>query len=127
MKPYYQDDFVTLYHGDCLEVADWWANADVLVTDPPYGIAYESGRVPNRTRIPIAGDMDLDIRDKALALWGTRPALVFGVWDRPRPDGTRARLIWSKAPDPGMGDLTLPWGKSDEEIYVRGRDRKSVV
>lgn len=40
MKPYYQDDLVTLYHGDCRAVlASAWVGelVDLIVADPPYG------------------------------------------------------------------------------------------
>src|SRR5450759_1092068 len=41
-KPYYADESVTLWHGDCLEVmrdiAD--ASVDSIVTDPPYGLGF---------------------------------------------------------------------------------------
>jgi len=121
-QPYYTDDHVTLYHGDCRDITEWLA-ADVLVTDPPYGMAYESNRNRDKRNQkvgrPIVNDADTALRDAALTLWGPRPALVFGKWTRPRPTGTRARLIWDKRVQ-GTGDLTIPWGPADEEIYVLG-------
>lgn len=121
--PYYQDDAVTLWHGDCLEI-DAWLAADVLVTDPPYGVAYESNRNRDRRNVkvgrPVAGDSTTGARDAALTAWGAdRPALVFGKWTQPRPAATRARLVWDKRVQ-GTGDLSIPWGPSDEEVYVLG-------
>lgn len=45
MKPYYQDELVTLYHGECRDVAEQVIPAAVglLLTDPPYGMAFVSG------------------------------------------------------------------------------------
>lgn len=70
MTPYYEDDLITLYHGDCLEHPDLWTNADVLVTDPPYGMNFQSGMRKTGRLDKIAGDMDTTSRDNALNLWG---------------------------------------------------------
>jgi DNA modification methylase len=123
--PYYQDDLVTLYHGDCLEQTDWLA-ADVLVTDPPYGMDYTGfgGRngEPRKAsgRLRVSGDLTVSLRDSMLSQWGDKPALVFGRWNMPRPADTRARLVWDKSPCGFMGDLSLPWGSAEEEVYVLG-------
>jgi site-specific DNA-methyltransferase (adenine-specific) len=125
MSLYYADDFVTLYHGDCLTEHREWLDADVLVTDPPYGIAYESNFQRNKKLAkmgrPVANDATLAARDSALDAWGDRAAIAFGRWDAPRPANTRARLIWDKGNSVGMGDLSFPWGRSEEEIYVLGK------
>jgi len=83
VNPYYSDDYVTLYHGDCREVTEWLA-ADVLVTDPPYGRAWKQGDTSTargwrgNSHAGIMGDDDTSARDDVLAMWGKRPAVVFG-------------------------------------------------
>ena len=118
VEPYYQDDFVTLFHGDCLQQTEW-LEADVLVTDPPYGMAYESGR--NKSLSKIIGDSSLNARDDALILWDEKPALVFGTWKQPRPVKVRQLIVWDKRGGAGFsGDLKMPWADITEEIYVLG-------
>lgn len=126
-SPYYQDDFVTLYHGDCRENTEW-LGADVLVTDPPYGVNHSTHglNVPIVEGEPRTGRSAKRVltrahtvaRDEALAMWTPRPALVFGSWRAPRPEDTRFRLVWDKQ-IPGMGGVGV-WKPQDEEIYVVG-------
>jgi site-specific DNA-methyltransferase (adenine-specific) len=123
MSIYYADESVTLFHGDCREVTAW-LDADVLVTDPPYGIDYHSNQRRQTLARSIAGDKDARARDDVLFYWGDRPALVFGTWRIPRPAATRALLVWDTKGALGMGAMDLPWKPAHQEIYVLGKGFK---
>ena len=125
-EPYYSEDGITIYCGDCREILPE-IEADVLVTDPPYGISFVSNMRGARREtwrsagrpVSIAGDEDTSLRDEVLALW-SGPALVFGTWKAPRPIQTRHVLTWIKGDHLGMGDLSVPWRPNTEEVYVIG-------
>ena len=44
MKPYYQDDSCTIYHGDCREILPTLPKVDLVLTDPPFGVGKEYGQ-----------------------------------------------------------------------------------
>ncbi len=70
MRRYYQDDAVTIYHGDSAEMV--FLSADRVVTDPPYGTAaYEHDVAPN------AGTLARWCEDfKTVAIFGYAERLV---------------------------------------------------
>jgi len=37
-NPYYQDEWVTIYHGDCRLILPELPKVDLVLTDPPYGV-----------------------------------------------------------------------------------------
>ena len=123
--PYYSDDHVVLFHGDCREITAW-LEADVLVTDPPYGIAWRASGLHSDKSLrqsstqSIAGDESTQVRDDVLAMWGSaRPAVIFGSWREPRPPRVTHRLIWHKAGrKPGVAPAA--YFPVDEEIYLLG-------
>lgn len=142
MGLYYRDDHVTLYHGDCLTEHKEWLEADVLVTDPPYGTRFSEAnskggygrrqnaagnsrhaKVKNNSSegFTIANDETTGTRDAALAAWGLRPVIAFGSPRLPDPPGTwDDRLVWDKK-RPGMNGG--PFRYTHESIYARGMVR----
>jgi DNA modification methylase len=121
MSIYYQDDFVTLYHGNCLEI-NAWQKADVLITDPPYGISwsvnsYNGGRKHNG----IQNDDSTDVRDSVLKLMEDKPQIVFGSALMPPPKGTKQVLVWQKSPDSGFMGSVAGWRRDFELIYLLGK------
>ena len=123
--PYYDADGITLYLGDCREELAW-LKADVLVTDPPYGISHSmwEQNVPaiigevrtGRSSTRVLTDEHVKVRNEALVAWKSRPALVFGHWRAPRPAATMMRLVWDRCLT-GTGGVGA-WAPSDEEIYL---------
>ncbi len=134
MQPYYQDDLVTLYHGNCLEV-DAWLEADVLVTDPPYGIGWHrnpGGSEGKKTRGArhqgIKNDQDTSVRDAALRLWGDeKPAFSFGSFRSPAPEGVKQTLVWKKPVDAGVVGCVTGYRTDTELIYLLGKHPKRTA
>ena len=122
MKPYYQDDYVTLYHGDCLEHPELWAGADVLVTDPPYGISWTLGDNPKKSSKAhngILNDQNTEARDTAIRLFLPKPALIFGTWRQQVPD-PKQTLVWRKPADAGVVGSTTGYRTDTELIFLVG-------
>jgi site-specific DNA-methyltransferase (adenine-specific) len=67
MKPYYEEDGITIYHGDCTEIIPLikWAGSS-LITDPPYGNEYYEHDVRPRTEF------------MRLLIGGSHSAAIFG-------------------------------------------------
>lgn len=57
MRPYYQDDLVTLYHGDAREALTEMGDrsVDCVITDPPYDARTHSMARSNSTRNSLSG------------------------------------------------------------------------
>lgn len=123
MKPYYEADGVTLWHGDCRNVPAWLA-CPVMVTDPPYGIGWARGvhaARGSKASEGIAGDESTATRDAALALWGDKPAAVFGSLYVAPPPGVRHVCVWEKAPDAGVVGSTTGFRRDVEGVYLLGQ------
>ena len=121
MEPYYNDGTVTIYHGDCREVIPSLDAADLLLTDPPYGVGWQSSRgyhekiVGDDGSLAVASWLPLALR----SIRRGRHAYVFGMIARDVPADAPmcgfAELIWDKGVM-GLGSIESPWGPMHERI-----------
>lgn len=130
MSLYYEDEYVQLHHGDCRGVRGW-TTADVLITDPPYGIAWSrnanwrnaqggGGHRSSGQATSIANDLDTSARDDVLSMWGDRPAIVFGDLLKPPPGAVQA-MVYAKPFDAGIMGAHAGRRKDAEGIYLIGK------
>jgi DNA modification methylase len=85
VKPYYEHAGITIYHGDCREVLPTLPRADLVLTDPPYGIGRD-GAV------------------KTTGSHGGRKAYEFMGWDDVRPTQAVFEAVL------GAGKECVIWG-----------------
>jgi site-specific DNA-methyltransferase (adenine-specific) len=127
-RSYYQDNNVTLYHADCRDVLPELEMADLLLTDPPYGVNYASNMSMTGTT-PITNDgarISLRLYKHVIPMLNAKHWLWFTRWDA-WPDvweilaermPIRGLLVWEKN-NIGMGDLKH-WGTGYELICSAG-------
>jgi len=136
MTPYYEDDAVTIYHGDCLDVITAIGRPTAgVVTDPPYGMNWNtdssrfSGGEPSSVRRRGRGrtdwgavrsdDQPFDpspwLDHDEVILWGSNH------FASRLPVGTT--LVWIKRLEDGYGsflsDAELAWMKGGHGVYCR--------
>lgn len=125
MAVVYQTARVTVWHGDAREVLPTLTteSVDLILTDPPYGMEFQSGRRAEAFAL-IDNDTD-DDRDgvhvvlvECVRLVGqNRHLYVFGPTDvlAGLKVSEATTLIWDKGVI-GSGNLTSPWGPAHESI-----------
>jgi DNA modification methylase len=122
MKPYYQDDYATIYHSRCEEILPFVLPCDLVLTDPPYGVDENSKKAKSRGNLAPAGvkykDFAWDKKPPEDWLFGmlraqTRYQVFFGgnyftlppsscwlVWDKENGanDFADCELAWTNLP-----------------------------
>ena len=51
IKPYYEENGITIYHGDCRQILPELEPVDLVLTDPPYGIGLNTDYLTGRNQL----------------------------------------------------------------------------
>jgi site-specific DNA-methyltransferase (adenine-specific) len=99
MKPFYQDEYATIYNADCLNVLPHLmqnqAKFDAVITDPPFGTVDGKGKVTkkNTTHVPFdPGDWDKELPLDWIPL--ATDILELGAWILAFTDKKETTTLW---------------------------------
>jgi len=102
MKPYYADDLVTLYHGDCEQVLSQMLSeyadpqAHIVVTSPPYNMGLSPGGNGRGMYRPGGNNKGGRFRDGYGQFNDAMPQDEYDEWQR-----RILSLLWQVIPDDG--------------------------
>lgn len=121
LTPYYQDEFATIYLGDCREILPRLALVDLILTDPPYGISITkkgnnygtSTHKSRRATGEVWDDIPPDAEAIRLIMERSKNQIVFGAnyfWECFR--SSPCYIVWDKRgqlPAVPFADTEFAW------------------
>jgi site-specific DNA-methyltransferase (adenine-specific) len=137
MKPYYESGGITIYNGDCRDILPALSPVDLLLTDPPYGIAkvwkggfsskHGWGRAGAEAMARNEWDAAPPNEATLLSLIGlSKHQIIWGGNYFPLPP-SRGWLVWNK-PERNftLAEAELAWTNIDTVIRVFDFRRSDV-
>lgn len=124
----------TLYLGDCREVLPTLAPCDLILTDPPYGIAHKwtggfgHGWSKAREKSELRNKWDAEAPDLGFLLSMPGEKIVWGGNHFSLP-ASRCWLVWRKEINPALtlGDAELAWTTLDKTVRVFDHPRNKLT
>lgn len=133
MTPFYQDEYITIYNADCLDVLPQIAGIDSLITDPPYGMNLDtdSTRFSGGHRDNVlkrgngknwgGGIVNDDKPFNPSHLLNYRRVVLWGYHHFARALPVGSVLVWLKRFDAAFGsflsDAELAWMNNGHGVY----------
>jgi len=122
-RPYYQDDYCTIYNADCREILPLLEPVDLVLTDPPYGIGMnkqigkKKGEIGDKWNSPEWDKFKPSKQtfktifklSKNQIIWGGN---YFGL------PATRCFLIWDKVQRIDFADCEMAWTSFDTSARI---------
>lgn len=126
MKPYYSNNYITIYNCDCNELIGT-IDYDILLTDPPYGMEYQSNYRAIKHRKIINDDSFPIETISEYILLACNASYVFCRWDNiytmPKP---KSLIAWVKN-NWTAGDLKHEHGRQWEAcLFYPGANHRFI-